>query len=285
MLKTAVSCFIFCLGILMEHAHSQGTQDSEKISRYFRDRCRTNGKGDEDFNNLERSINAFSGYMVNAAELIPNDMNTFCDPYRKRRELLIRINELSNALKPCLFRNEEFLPSFVNTTLSEFIHFLCHNDGKYSRRFFSSQNEKCREALLSNQEAEVSLCFNKMFAPRTGSVTKGELCSNINIAKECISRNLDKTCSNSKTYQDLNNKLFEYISKPCSACSTYLSGIPLMMYKLDIYGEFYKLNLQFCYNYKYTNMNARLVKIIISLIDRFSQRKLNFEKRDSTADS
>ncbi|KAJ8920142.1 hypothetical protein NQ315_011801 [Exocentrus adspersus] len=203
-------------------------QLADKISEHFYYKCYNQTKDLKVFQKLSNDVSQFMRYLEYTFTFIPDRKQIFCDSERKQLDL--RIREITGDLRPCLSAQEAFLGDFIETSFREFTHFMCHNNGENIDILFSSRHRQCKAYMEEdNTSSDTYYCFGKMFRPLSGYITKKELCDDITVARKCMATTIDIKCNAPDAYMDLNTRFFDYISKPCSGCTSQVSILLLAL--------------------------------------------------------
>ncbi|XP_060528686.1 uncharacterized protein LOC132703446 isoform X2 [Cylas formicarius] len=168
-----------------------------------------------------------------------NVLNTQAEPRRltssgqmsmkyHRSNLKVRIQEVSKDLRPCLPANEKFFAEFIEESFKEFLHFLCHDNGEYTRRFFSADGSQCRTQIENSNTNDLENCLNRIFSPSHSYITKKEMCDDVVVARKCFAKLIEIHCPSSLNFKQLNEIFFDFVGKPCGSCLHYISGLIML---------------------------------------------------------
>lgn len=179
-------------------------------------------------------------YLKYAFAFLPNQKQTFCDSERKN--LVVRIKEIEKDLSKCFKNDEDYLPGFIRKSFQEFLHFLCHNDGEYSTRFFTPAVTDCRSRIENSTSNDLEYCLNRIFPPSNGNLLKKDMCDDLTVMKKCFVQALDNHCRTTYEAKNLNEIFFNYIQKPCNGAGYLSSGTLILFFALLLH-VFTKFNL------------------------------------------
>lgn len=224
MLKNTVFLCVISLLLTALVDCQNGASNSHKIKEYYSNKCFSKTGNHSYYVKLEDEFTKFAAYFDSTFSMIPERRKSFCDD--ERIPLNDGFHRVLQFLKPCLHSEEKYLPDFLKTSLREFLHFLCHNNGEYTTRLFSPQNQQCLPNLGGNLTSRLVACFGRIFKPRNSYLKQTELCEDMSVAEKCFDAILAEKCS---TYSHLSKKFFHYISKPCSGCVTKNINILLLI--------------------------------------------------------
>lgn len=221
--------FLFYLGVLataVQSIQAEGNPEITKLERFYYDKCLKNTGNTAAFDKLRTDTYETNKYFEYAFQFLPDQRQTFCT--NERTNLIHRIKEIENDLKPCLSPSEKYLAGFLKESFTELLHFFCHNNGVYAKRFFSSEGAQCRQRIENANSNDLDNCLNRIFSPTRSFITKNEMCDDITVARKCFTQLLDVYCPNSQDFKRLNQIFFDYIGKPCGSCIHLISSFAIV---------------------------------------------------------
>ncbi|XP_018579106.1 uncharacterized protein LOC108917131 [Anoplophora glabripennis] len=223
MLKnTAFVCFLCVLVIALGNCQNE-LSNTHKIKEYFSNKCYGQTHDHMHYTNLSNEFSKFEGYLQRISAMIPDRRKDFCE--HERRQINNEFHTVVKYMEPCLSPQEKYMSEFLKISFGEFLHFLCHNNGEYTKRLFSPQNEQCRGDVTS----KLSTCSGRIFKPSSGYLTKKDICEDMSVAEKCLDAVVNENCASSPAYKDLVKTFFRYISKPCSGCVNQISILLLAL--------------------------------------------------------
>ncbi|EFA09597.1 uncharacterized protein LOC655733 [Tribolium castaneum] len=222
-----ITSFLVVAGLVLASVAGQQGNSSDKISRFIYDRCRVYSTDASAYDDIKTHLGQFGDYLSYAASLLPNGKEQFCNDERPTLARLAA--QLAHDVKPCLPKDEKYLPKFMVESFTSFLDFVCSQ--RTIENFFSTQGADCRQNLKLNQEGQqVGNCFTKLFARFSDVVRKDDLCLDLKASKKCFSEAIARSCPDFAAFESLNNRFFQAIRKPCnSAISIGFSSVLLLL--------------------------------------------------------
>ncbi|XP_050303837.1 uncharacterized protein LOC126741467 [Anthonomus grandis grandis] len=195
---------------------SQTDSEISKLEKYLYDRCQNGKPGD--FEKLRTDVYEMYEYMKKVSQLLPNEREYFCKT--ERPNLAYRAEQIGKDFNSCMPKEEKFFGQFFRDSFNGYLHFLCHNHGEYSRRFFSQENTQCRQTIAQSNSNDLENCMNRIFPPSKGHIKKAELCDDVTVLRKCFSQLLQVYCPNTSDLKRLNEIFFDNIERPCNGALT-----------------------------------------------------------------
>lgn len=79
----------------------------------------------------------------------------------------------------CFRREEKFLGDFLKKSLKNMLHFVCGDDARHLREYFSDSGKTCSKKIVdasNKDDGELEHCLDRLFSPSRAVVTERELC-------------------------------------------------------------------------------------------------------------
>ncbi|CAH0555002.1 unnamed protein product [Brassicogethes aeneus] len=229
MLKLLV-CSFLCIAALEIGLSQQQTQSgSTLLAQHFSNRCREYSSNGQIYDQIRVDTEELKRYAKYAFGFLPSKKDHFCQ--KELPHLIGRERQITKNLGECLPESEKFIPAFFDGIFENFLKFLCDGGGENIDNFFSSHGDECRNQL---KEVGAESCLEKIFSPVGSSIRKTEMCDDIAVVKKCFSQNLERKCPGFKAFNTLNNRLFNFIEKPCSTSGSRAS-VPFFLTIIAIF--------------------------------------------------
>lgn len=200
-----------------EHPHSFNYQ----VGQFFTRRCLKN----KDLEYLEHLLHKMGDFLGCVRKIMPkhieehdNNIERHC--FVARREVLQCMQQLMDALKPCLPKEEEFLPKFVMDSFGAYLEYFCEHVRILTiEGLLDSNMSKClnkfKKYLHNNPH---NTCFTAIHVTdhlKGTPITKEELCEDMDQLYTCYQHKFHTHCPESPKAWEFEGGLINATRSPC----------------------------------------------------------------------
>lgn len=202
----------------VEHPHSFGYQ----VGQFFARRCLKN----KDLEYLEQLMHKLADFLGCIRKIMPKHIDEHDDQIERhcfiaRREVLQCMQQLMDALQPCLHGEEEYLPKLIMKSFSAYLEYFCeHVRILTAEGLIDSNMSKClnkfKKYLHNNPH---HTCFTDALHItdhlKGTPITKEELCKDFDVLYACYEHKFHTYCPESPQGWQFQGGLLNATRSPC----------------------------------------------------------------------
>lgn len=184
-------------------------------------KCIPSKEGIKDQNDMEKFTYSF-------LELAKTDLRTMSD-YERNITCQYSRGNWSELIKKAKINwancVTDELGDFVSDMLGTFLDFFCFPGN--AEGVFGTESLQCRRQIEAARD-QFRRCPLKVSRPSKHFPTKVEICDDVNLAQKCFTEMLDLNCPSYYDGKRLKDIFFDYMARPCSSCSHFISSFAIL---------------------------------------------------------
>lgn len=105
------------------------TTETNQLATFFAQKCQNVTRDTKIFDKIFYESGEFSKELSHAFQNLPQNKKVFCND--NKSSLIKNFNSIVGDLELCFLPREKYLADFMRNSFSQFLHFLCHNNGEH----------------------------------------------------------------------------------------------------------------------------------------------------------